>query len=351
MRHSPFGDSLRQAREEAGRTLPDIAASTKIRAEYLRALEEGDFAVLPERPFARSYLKRYAAELGVDAAPLLAEFDRAVPQRPEISSALRGTQATRRPVVPVGALAAVFSSLVVVGALGWAGYAMWRSSTGVTPPESGATVPLTTERQIRLSVASRPSGARVYLDNRLLGETPVREFPLEARNRGQLRLELSGHKTVRQNVDLGQTRTIQVQLEREDAAQVQVGEGATPGDQVTASSAVTPTPQKALSAPSAPTSTAPAPAVSPAPVAGAASVPASADGGVTLLFRGRSWVRVTSPSGRVLYEGIPQVGAERVFPAGVTVRVGAPTAVQIRQGSAEAAPFGSGASPVTRRFP
>lgn len=364
MRHSTLGDSLRQAREDAGRSLQDIAAHTKIRADYLRALEEGEFAALPERPFARSYLQRYASELGVDVSSLLTEFDRAVPHRPEIASVLQRRNVPRGPQVPLGAIAALLSGLIVAGALGWGAYAMWQARPEAPIAEQAASVPLSSEQQVRLSVASKPSGARIYLDNRLLGETPMRDFPLEARDRGELRLELSGYVPAKQNLDLSQSRTVNVQLQPGAApgpaataptsppasAQPPVGTAGAPGSSTNATSttASPATTSPANTRPSAPVGAGAAPAT---PSSATAPSEAAPQGGVTLRFSGRSWVRVTASSGQVLYEGIPAVGTEQAFPAGVTVRAGAPSAVQVSVAGAGAAPFGTGANPVTRRFP
>ncbi|MCD0162949.1 helix-turn-helix domain-containing protein, partial [Deinococcus sp. 6YEL10] len=70
-----FGAALKQARESQGLTTQDVALRTKIRGDYLHALEDGNTSLLPERTFARSYLQRYARELSLDPAPLLYDFD------------------------------------------------------------------------------------------------------------------------------------------------------------------------------------------------------------------------------------------------------------------------------------
>ncbi|WP_230289425.1 RodZ family helix-turn-helix domain-containing protein [Deinococcus sp. 14RED07] len=64
-----FGAALKQARESQGLTTQDVALRTKIRGDYLRALEDGNTSLLPERTFARSYLQRYARELSPASAP------------------------------------------------------------------------------------------------------------------------------------------------------------------------------------------------------------------------------------------------------------------------------------------
>ena len=88
-----FGAALRQAREGLGLSTQDVALRTKIRGDYLRALEDGNLAALPERTFARSYLTRYARELGLDPQPLLSDFDRALPAPAGSSARITGCSA------------------------------------------------------------------------------------------------------------------------------------------------------------------------------------------------------------------------------------------------------------------
>jgi cytoskeleton protein RodZ len=59
-----FGEALRSARSAAGIALETIAERTKISLRTLSALETGDFARLPNRVFARMFLRQYLELLG-----------------------------------------------------------------------------------------------------------------------------------------------------------------------------------------------------------------------------------------------------------------------------------------------
>jgi cytoskeletal protein RodZ len=72
-----FGEALRRAREDAGLRIDDIAAETKVSRGILNALENGDFRLLPERVFSRSFVAQYALTVGADDRPLLRAFDEA----------------------------------------------------------------------------------------------------------------------------------------------------------------------------------------------------------------------------------------------------------------------------------
>ncbi len=57
---------LKAAREASGRTLDDLAEATRVRRQYLVALEEGQYDQLPSRPFSTGYVRAYARALGLD---------------------------------------------------------------------------------------------------------------------------------------------------------------------------------------------------------------------------------------------------------------------------------------------
>ena len=72
-----FGEALRKTREDAGLRIEDITAETKVSKGILNALENGDFRLLPERVFSRSFVAQYALTAGVDDGPILRAFDEA----------------------------------------------------------------------------------------------------------------------------------------------------------------------------------------------------------------------------------------------------------------------------------
>src|SRR5918997_3067895 len=69
-----IGETLREARMRQQVDIADVEATTKIRAKYLRALENEEFDLLPGPTFVRSFLKTYAEHLGLDARVLVEEY-------------------------------------------------------------------------------------------------------------------------------------------------------------------------------------------------------------------------------------------------------------------------------------
>ncbi len=69
-----IGATLREARMRARIDVSEIEAQTKIRAKYLRALENEEWDLLPGPTFVRSFLRTYAQALGVDDKALVDEY-------------------------------------------------------------------------------------------------------------------------------------------------------------------------------------------------------------------------------------------------------------------------------------
>jgi cytoskeleton protein RodZ len=70
-----IGNSLREARLRQGFELPRVEADTKIRAKYLRALEEERFEVLPGDTYVKGFLRTYAEYLGLDGQLYVDEYN------------------------------------------------------------------------------------------------------------------------------------------------------------------------------------------------------------------------------------------------------------------------------------
>ncbi len=69
-----IGRTLKESRIARGLDIGEIARRTCISARYLRAMEEGQFGIIPN-VFDRGYLKIYAGILQIDAISLLARYE------------------------------------------------------------------------------------------------------------------------------------------------------------------------------------------------------------------------------------------------------------------------------------
>ena len=95
-----IGATLREARMRARIDVSEIEAKTKIRAKYLRALENEEWDLLPGPTFVKSFLRTYAQALGLDGKALVEEYrlsyEHPSERRSSRSSPARGEHACPR---------------------------------------------------------------------------------------------------------------------------------------------------------------------------------------------------------------------------------------------------------------
>jgi hypothetical protein len=138
-----IGNSLLEARSRRGVDFVQAELATKIRAKYLRALEEERFEQLPSQTYVKGFLRTYADYLGLDGQLYVDEFNSRfvvgdeVDSRPRRSdsrprrSAVRPERRTRRletGIVLAAVAVVTVVTLVVVSA--------WQTSGsgGKAPP-------------------------------------------------------------------------------------------------------------------------------------------------------------------------------------------------------------------------
>ena len=79
-----IGDTLREARMREHLDIADVESRTKIRAKYLRALENEEFGMLPGPTFVKTFLRTYAEALGLDPQVLVEEYRATYESREEV---------------------------------------------------------------------------------------------------------------------------------------------------------------------------------------------------------------------------------------------------------------------------
>src|SRR2546430_725270 len=161
-----IGDTLREARMRAKIDVSEVEAETKIRAKYLRALENEDWALMPGSTFVRSFLRTYAEYLGLDAKMLVEEYKLRHEALSELDMAPIGPPgAQRRPLNPprisrgwvVGlSVAGLLVLLIVLGSIGggqhnaMAWEASQRTDTSKSTSKPVATPPAPTTVRLQL---------------------------------------------------------------------------------------------------------------------------------------------------------------------------------------------------------
>jgi hypothetical protein len=205
-----IGATLREARERAHLDIVDLEARTKIRAKYLRALEDEEWGLLPGYTFAKGFLRTYADMLGLDGRVLVDEFKRQYRDPAELetqpfSSAGRREQrrARERSREPAGerggrarppggsgrpSIVVVIAVLVVllVGALYAVGVLLPRKSGAPTTPLAATTATTTAHDHHRGSHSATVVGLKLVPTGRvyvcLIG------YPTSSNHRKHVRL-------------------------------------------------------------------------------------------------------------------------------------------------------------------
>lgn len=104
------GELLRDKRLLKELTLADVAAKTKIKLEYLEAIEHSEFTKLPSSTFAKGFLRNYASFLYLNPDTIVAMFRR------DFMENDKGEIIPRGLVTPLGVKPKFFTvSMILIG--------------------------------------------------------------------------------------------------------------------------------------------------------------------------------------------------------------------------------------------
>jgi cytoskeletal protein RodZ len=118
-----IGQALSSARLDAGLSIDDISAKTRLRATVIRAIEADDFSLCGGDFYARGHIRTLAGLVGLDPVPLLAEYDATIGPKDDgqATSQLYESEVTGRAITktaqkrsPHWGLAAVGTTLVAI---------------------------------------------------------------------------------------------------------------------------------------------------------------------------------------------------------------------------------------------
>ncbi len=141
-----IGARLREARMRAKIDINEVETRTKIRAKYLRAIENEEWDLLPGEIYVKSFLRTYGDYLGLDTRQLLDDYRRRYERpsdhelRPIAPRGRDRERRRRRPVFPPW-LAVGVVLLAVVVALYYVGRNAGKSGTNSTAARTTTTTP------------------------------------------------------------------------------------------------------------------------------------------------------------------------------------------------------------------
>ncbi len=169
-----IGPTLREERRRQGLEIEDLGARTKVRAKYLRFLEEERFDQLPGATYVKGFLRTYAEALGLDGRPFVDEYTsryvaledegrtrREVPRSG--SSRGRATRHTRRERrTVVAAITTVAVAMLVV-------FAAWRFGGEEMPsvPGLGVAAPESATIGETVTVVIEATGGATFVEARV----------------------------------------------------------------------------------------------------------------------------------------------------------------------------------------
>lgn len=239
---SRLGQTLRDAREDKGLELRDLAVLTNVRVMHLEALEQGDFQNLPEDPYSKNFVRLYAQAVGLEASRILLLYGQ---ERRAAASITPGRSTERTLELPaqssrspldnprLGRIVRLLGSLllvvlVVLAALWSFNRLMAGSSAGADPTSqrpaseglAGETAPPAATPQpeatvnpgmVLLSLRTTPPGAEVSIDGYPFGQSPITDAPIRA---GQRNLEITraGYQPYRSTLELSGNRRLNFEL-------------------------------------------------------------------------------------------------------------------------------------------
>lgn len=103
---SGCGGQLKAAREAQGLSIHEVSGQLRLGINQIQAIEQDDFAKLPQQSIVRGFMRNYARLLKVDPEPILAAYQRLVPTEAPLPLSVKSNAntsvigKTHRPVRP-----------------------------------------------------------------------------------------------------------------------------------------------------------------------------------------------------------------------------------------------------------
>ena len=149
-----LGAAFRIRREARGQDLEQLSLATRIRPQYLAAIEAMRLDELPSRPFAIGYVRAYASALGLDPEEAALRYKQEAPERVQTRAAPVGVE---RESDPSFRMVIILGVLVIAAIVIWniAQHVMTRGASAHGTPPAAATA--------RIINSSKPPAGPVSL--------------------------------------------------------------------------------------------------------------------------------------------------------------------------------------------
>ncbi len=322
------GRLLHDQREARGLSIADVEKRIRIRRNYVEAIEQGRFDLLPGAAYIPAFLRMYASHLGLDPEKVLTAYQLSGPVPIKRPVALPADFPLVEKRAPLGL--AVLTVLLAIGA----GYAVWhylpRHQTVIAEKVPPVPDRLLASRPVT-PVISEPAPAPTPATTSAPAVTPVQvtAAPAPPPVTTVPAPTAAGPSSQETRPASGSTSPLQTwPASRQEAA-------APPPAPPIVVAVPSPPPPVVMSAPAigqAQAAQAPVdpqearraepanPNVAPTPSpTGPATIPAKVD--TPLMVRGNSWVELRAPNGDILAMTYVRAGESYTVPAGIAYRV------------------------------
>ncbi len=207
-----LGERLKAAREARGRSLREIAATTKISIAALEAVERNDYSKLPGGIFGRAFIRAYAHEVGLDPEATARDFMSAVELQernaakkvrpPDVTLEDKMFLARQQPAARALRLAVV---VLIVGGIA---YAVWRMRPlwlGTPAPQPAPAATASPKAEYRPPPPATPAAtppAAAAAVSAAIGTAPTASpAPASAENRLTIEFDVSADCWVQVSAD------------------------------------------------------------------------------------------------------------------------------------------------------
>ncbi|MCH8269050.1 MAG: helix-turn-helix domain-containing protein [Acidobacteria bacterium] len=164
---SSAGENLKNEREARGISLREISEHTKISVRFFKAIEEGKMELLPGGIFNKSFVRHYAAYIGLDEQQTVAEYFEEVRREQEAANPQVIASPKEGMLRPTGGNLSLIFAAIVLGVILLVGiaYALYRFSDRedvTASPVVASTAPESRSSEMGSrteAILSAPSGA------------------------------------------------------------------------------------------------------------------------------------------------------------------------------------------------
>ncbi|MCW5961668.1 MAG: helix-turn-helix domain-containing protein [Pyrinomonadaceae bacterium] len=196
-----LGEKLRQAREDRGISISEVAEQTRISSLYLEGIEADDYRALPGGIFNKGFVKSYAKYVGLDEQEALSDYARLIASqdnnadddskvyRPEVLTDDRSNSSSFLTIV---------FAVVILGLISWGAYTFakyYGESSGAATEASPTPEPAKTQDNSNTSLSNETNSSdstpvaipdKIAVEIKAVSENVSVTYTMDGEKRSQL---------------------------------------------------------------------------------------------------------------------------------------------------------------------